>query len=240
MIRLISNERGDTPLVEAYRTLRSNLQYVCNQHKCKLICITAATSGEGTSEVAANTALALSKNNNKVLLVDGNLRNPTQHIAFNVQNKGLTNAVMMDEDLTIHRNVVPHLDVLTAGEVVEYPSDIVDSSKLPAIFEYVRDEYDVVIIDTPPVLSVTDAVVLAEKSDGVILVVKNEVAPSGSIKRYQLSEERIYGHDDEIPKDKVVVHSYENLQLSVYGEHNNSWRLAGNHDTTLRTTQESR
>ena len=72
--------------------------------------------------------------------------------------------------------VVPHLDVLTAGEVVEYPSDIVDSSKLPAIFEYVRDEYDVVIIDTPPVLSVTDAVVLAEKSDGVVLVVKNEVA----------------------------------------------------------------
>ena len=53
--------------------------------------------------------------------------------------------------------------------------------------------------------------------------VKNEVAPSGSLKRYQLSEERIYGHDDEIPKDKVVVHSYENLQLSVYGEHNNSW-----------------
>ena len=176
MIRLISNERGDTPLVEAYRTLRSNLQYVCNQYKCKLICITAATSGEGTSEVAANTALALSKNNNKVLLVDGNLRNPTQHIAFNVQNKGLTNAVVMDEDLTIHRNVVPHLDVLTAGEVVEYPSDIVDSSKLPAIFEYVRDEYDVIIIDTPPVLSVTDAVVLAEKSDGVVLVVKNEVA----------------------------------------------------------------
>ena len=148
MIRLISNERGDTPLVEAYRTLRSNLQYVCNQHKCKLICITAATSGEGTSKVAANTALALSKNNNKVLLVDGNLRNPAQHIAFNVQNKGLTNAVMMD----------------------------VDSSKLPTIFEYVRDEYDVVIIDTPSVLSVTDAVVLAEKSDGVVLVVKNEVA----------------------------------------------------------------
>ena len=104
MIRLISNERGDTPLVEAYRTLRSNLQYVCNQHKCKIICITAATSGEGTSEVAANTALALSKNNNKVLLVDGNLRNPVQHVAFNVQNKGLTNAVIMDEDLTIHRN----------------------------------------------------------------------------------------------------------------------------------------
>ena len=156
MIRLISNERGDTPLVEAYRTLRSNLQYVCNQQKSKIICITAATSGEGTSEVAANTAIALSKNNNKVLLVDGNLRNPVQHVAFNVQNKGLTNAVIMDEDLTI-------------------PSDVVDSSKLSTIWDYIRDEYDVVIIDTPPVLDVTDAIVLAEKSDGVMLVVKNEV-----------------------------------------------------------------
>lgn len=175
MIRLISNERGDTPLVEAYRTLRSNLQYVCNQHKSKIICITAATSGKGTSEVAANTAIALSKNNNKVLLVDGNLRNPVQHVAFNVQNKGLTNAVIMDEDLTIHRNIIPHLDVLTAGEIVEHPSEVVDSSKLSTIWEYIRDEYDVVIIDTPPVLDVTDAVVLAEKSDGVMLVVKNEV-----------------------------------------------------------------
>ena len=175
-IRLISNEYGDTPLVESYRTLRSNLQYRCNAENRKILCVTSATTGEGVSEVAANLAISLSKNNDKVLLIDGNLRNPVQHVVFDVKNQGLTNHIIMDEDLTIHRNVVPHLDVLTVGEVVEYPSDIVDSSKLPAIFEYVRDEYDVVIIDTPPVLSVTDAVVLAEKSDGVVLVVKNEVA----------------------------------------------------------------
>ena len=174
MIRLISNERGDTPLVEAYRTLRSNLQYVCNQHKCKIICITAATSGEGTSEVAANTALALSKNNNKVLLVDGNLRNPVQHVAFNVQNKGLTNAVIMDEDLTIHRHVMPHLDLITSGVAVESPSEVVDSHRLSTVFEYIRDEYDVIIVDTPSVLSVTDALVIAEKADGVLLVVKGD------------------------------------------------------------------
>ena len=174
MIRLISNERGDTPLVEAYRTLRSNLQYVCNQHKYKIICITAATSGEGTSEVAANTALALSKNNNKVLLVDGNLRNPVQHVAFNVQNKGLTNAVIMDEDLTIHRHVMPHLDLITSGIAVESPSEVVDSHRLSTVFEYIRDEYDVIIVDTPSVLSVTDALVIAEKADGVLLVVKGD------------------------------------------------------------------
>lgn len=176
MIRLISNERGDTALVEAYRTLRSNLQYVCNQKQCKLLCITASTTKEGASEVAANVAIALSKNNNKVLLIDGNLRNPVQHIAFNVQNRGLTNAVIMDEDLTIHRNVVPHLDIVTAGDIIESPSDVVDSSKLSTILGYVRDEYDVVIVDTPPVLAVTDAVVLAEKSDGVMIVVRNGVA----------------------------------------------------------------
>ena len=174
MIRLISNERGDTSLVEAYRTLRSNLQYVCNQHKSKIICITAATSGEGTSEVAANTAIALSKNNNKVLLVDGNLRNPVQHVAFNVQNKGLTNAVIMDEDLTIHRHVMPHLDLITSGIAVESPSEVVDSHRLSTVFEYIRDEYDVIIVDTPSVLSVTDALVIAEKADGVLLVVKGD------------------------------------------------------------------
>uniref|UniRef100_UPI0026EB89BC CpsD/CapB family tyrosine-protein kinase n=1 Tax=Veillonella infantium TaxID=1911679 RepID=UPI0026EB89BC len=135
---------------------------------------------EGLDEAARGTAgdsmRAVLRRFYKVLLVDGNLRNPVQHVAFNVQNKGLTNAVIMDEDLTIHRNIVPHLDVLTAGEIVESPSEVVDSSKLSTIWDYIRDEYDVVIIDTPPVLDVTDAIVLAEKSDGVMLVVKNEVA----------------------------------------------------------------
>ena len=175
-IRLISNEYGDTPLVESYRTLRSNLQYRCNAENRKILCVTSATTGEGVSEVAANLAISLSKNNDKVLLIDGNLRNPVQHVVFDVKNQGLTNHIIMDEDLTIHRNIVPHLDVLTAGEIVEHPSEVVDSSKLSTIWEYIRDEYDVVIIDTPPVLDVTDAIVLAEKSDGVMLVVKNEVA----------------------------------------------------------------
>lgn len=175
-IRLISNEYGDTPLVESYRTLRSNLQYRCNAENRKLLCVTSATTGEGVSEVAANLAISLSKNNDKVLLIDGNLRNPVQHVVFDVKNQGLTNHIIMDEDLTIHRNIVPHLDVLTAGEIVEHPSEVVDSSKLSTIWDYIRDEYDVVIIDTPPVLDVTDAIVLAEKSDGVMLVVKNEVA----------------------------------------------------------------
>ena len=175
-IRLISNEYGDTPLVESYRTLRSNLQYRCNAENRKMLCVTSATTGEGVSEVAANLAISLSKNNDKVLLIDGNLRNPVQHVVFDVKNQGLTNHIIMDEDLTIHRNIVPHLDVLTAGEIVEHPSEVVDSSKLSTIWDYIRDEYDVVIIDTPPVLDVTDAIVLAEKSDGVMLVVKNEVA----------------------------------------------------------------
>ena len=97
MIRLISNERGDTPLVEAYRTLRSIYNtYVININVRSFVSPLLLVE-KGTSEVAANTALALSKNNNKVLLVDGNLRNPVQHVAFNVQNKGLTNAVIMDE-----------------------------------------------------------------------------------------------------------------------------------------------
>ena len=167
-IRLISNECGDTPLVESYRTLRSNLQYRCNAENRKVLCVTSTTTGEGVSEVAAS----LSKNNDKVLLIDGNLREPVLHILFDVTNQGLTNHIIMDEDLTIHRHVMPHLDLITSGTTVESPSEAVDSHRLSTVFEYIRDEYDVIIVDTPSVLSVTDALVIAEKTDGVLFVVK--------------------------------------------------------------------
>ena len=166
-IRLISNEYGDTPLVESYRTLR-------NAENRKILCVTSATTGEGVSEVAANLAISLSKNNDKVLLIDGNLRNPVQHVVFDVKNQGLTNHIIMDEDLTIHRHVMPHLDLITSGVAVESPSEVVDSHRLSTVFEYIRDEYDVIIVDTPSVLSVTDALVIAEKADGVLLVVKGD------------------------------------------------------------------
>lgn len=170
---LISNEYGDTPLVESYRTLRSHLQFLCNRDNKKLICITCVAEKSGVSEVAANLALSLSKNNEKVLLIDCNLRNPIQHIAFDVHNRGLTNHIVMDEDLTFHRNVMPHLDLITSGTPTEYPSEVVDSYKLSSVFDYVKNEYDIILVDTPPLLSVTDALVVAEKSDGVILVVKD-------------------------------------------------------------------
>lgn len=124
--------------------------------------------------MAANLAISLSKNNDKVLLIDGNLRNPVQHVVFDVKNQGLTNHIIMDEDLTIHRHVMPHLDLITSGIAVESPSEVVDSHRLSTVFEYIRDEYDVIIVDTPSVLSVTDALVIAEKADGVLLVVKGD------------------------------------------------------------------
>ena len=100
------------------------------------------------------------------------MRNPVQHILFDVKNQGLTNHVVMDEDLTIHRNVMPHLDLISSGTAVESPSEVVDSHRLSTVFEYIRDEYDVIVVDTPSVLSVTDALVIAEKGDGVLFVVK--------------------------------------------------------------------
>ena len=109
-----------------------------------------------------------------MLLIDGNLRNPVQHVVFDVKNQGLTNHIIMDEDLTIHRHVMPHLDIITSGTKVESPSEVVDSQRLSTVFGYIRDEYDVIIVDTPSVLSVTDALVIAEKADGVLFVVKGD------------------------------------------------------------------
>ena len=126
-------------------------------------------------------AISLSKNNDKVLLIDCNLRNPVQHILFDVKNQGLTNHVVMDEDLTIHRNVMPHLDLISSGTAVASPSEVVDSHRLSTVFEYIRDEYDVIVVDTPSVLSVTDALVIAEKGDGVLFVVKGHYVQPNDI-----------------------------------------------------------
>ena len=142
--------------------------------KIENYCVLHLLQPEGVSEVAANLAISLSKNNDKVLLIDGNLRNPVQHVVFDVKNQGLTNHIIMDEDLTIHRHVMPHLDLITSGTKVESPSEVVDSQRLSTVFGYIRDEYDVIIVDTPSVLSVTDALVIAEKADGVLFVVKGD------------------------------------------------------------------
>lgn len=137
--------------------------------------------GEGKSTTAANLAIVYAQSDKKVLLIDGDLRKPTMHKTFNLSNRWgltslLTGKVTINE--VIRETQIDNLEVLAAGPIPPNPSEILSSKKMEDLLEELKGKYDMIIMDTPPVLAVTDAQILSTKCDGVVLVLT-----SGRVKR---------------------------------------------------------
>lgn len=163
---------------EAYNSLRTNLIFSLPEEKCKIIEITSSSQNEGKSITAVNLAIALAKNGESVLLIDCDLRLPTVAKKLRVRQKpGLTNLLFGQnsmEDVIVHHP--SGLDIITAGALPPNPSEVLGSSKMNAVLEKLKEQYDYVILDVPPVGVVTDAAVLAPKVSGILLVVRQGVA----------------------------------------------------------------
>ncbi|MTI72000.1 MAG: polysaccharide biosynthesis tyrosine autokinase [Firmicutes bacterium] len=171
--KIIVYENPKSPVSEAYRTLRTNIKFSNIDKKIKVIVITSPSSGEGKSTTAVNLATTMAQNGKKVLLIDSDLRKPTIHKHFKISNdKGLISCLLEDIDYEriIFSTVISGFDVLTSGRVPPNPSELMDSKKMRGFINSVKKEYDLVIIDTPPVGMVTDATVLSTVTDGVLLV----------------------------------------------------------------------
>lgn len=170
---LITMSNNKSIAAEAYRTLRTNIKFSSYDKEMKVITITSARPQEGKSTVASNIAISFSENENKVLLIDGDLRRPTIHKNFKLPNSlGIVNVILDQGRLNeiLHKDVVPGLDVITSGVIPPNPSELLGSNKNQKLIEKLRELYDVIIIDSPPLLAVTDAQVLSSISDGTILV----------------------------------------------------------------------
>ena len=161
--------------VEAYRKLRTNLQFLEPGKPHRVIVVTSATVGEGKSTTACNLALALADAGNRVVLIDVNLRRPQveQYLQIN-PTAGVVNVLAGRIPLrrAVGRWVEGGLDVLTAGPVPFNPSELLASRATAALLDEVRHHYDFVILDTPALLPVTDAATVAARADGVVLVVR--------------------------------------------------------------------
>ena len=162
-----------SPVSEAYRTIRTNLQFSGVDKEMKLIEITSAVPNEGKSTVIASLAVVMAQTGKHVLLMDCDFRNPTQHKLFGLHNKGLTNFMANGDDYSIFIQRVDSesLDILVSGPVAPNPSEMLMSNKMQTLLDQVRRDYDYVLIDTPPIILVTDAAVLSSKVDGVMLVI---------------------------------------------------------------------
>ena len=161
-------------IAEAYQMLQVNLKLLSSDKLLKTILITSSVGREGKSEVAANLAVAISQTGRRVLLVDADMRHPTQHTTWGLTNStGLTNLIVnrvaLDEVL---KEVMPNLWVLTSGDILSNPIPLLDSQHLAILVDEFGDHYDVVLFDTPPLIGIADAALLGKMVDGILLVVR--------------------------------------------------------------------
>jgi protein-tyrosine kinase len=162
-------------VTEAYRVLRTNLQFAGVDKPLKKIMVTSSIPREGKSTVIANLAISVASAGYKILLVDADLRRPKQHKNFMLENHlGLSNllAENLPLDNVIQKTKVEKLDVITSGPVPPNPAEILGSARMKDFIDEVSSFYDIVLFDTPPVNSVADASILSVRMDGVILVIE--------------------------------------------------------------------
>lgn len=169
---LIALHDPRSPAAEAYRTLRTNIQFSSIDKPLHTLLVTGAAPDEGKSTTLANLAIIMAQAEQRVILVDCDLRRPSLHTLFDLPNDtGLTSLILaQDEALPLQATGVPGLSLLASGPLPPRPADILGSRRMEAAIARLRAEADIVLFDTPPVTAVTDAAVLATRVDGVLLV----------------------------------------------------------------------
>lgn len=184
---LVTLREPSSPAAEAYRTLRTNIQFASLDKPLRTLLATSTAADEGKSTTLANLAVTMAQSEQRVILVDCDLRRPTVHSIFGLPNEqGLTTLMLQaDATLPLHQTDTPGLLILTSGPTPPRPADILGSKRMAAIIGQLRNQADIVLFDTPPINAVTDAAVLATAVDGVLLVFR-----AGNTKRDRAREAR--------------------------------------------------
>lgn len=198
---------------EAYRSLRSNIEYSSFDDEYRVIVVTSSVPGEGKSTTSGNLAIALAQSGNSVLLVDCDMRKPSIHKKFKISNAAGTAELLLRKKLfeEVANKYNENLTIITAGKIPPNPSEMLASRAMTAFIEEMKKEFKYIILDTPPLQAVTDAQVLSTKADGVLLVVK-----AGSTKK-----EMVLNSVDLIKKVQgkvigTVLNGVENKKNNYY------------------------
>lgn len=209
-----------SPVVEAFRTLRTNINFASADRPYKVILVTSPTPSDGKSTVVANLGMVMAQAGNKVLIVDADLRKPTQHRIFEVINsKGLVNLIVQGEELSevVHAGPIDGLHLITSGPIPPNPSELLVSDRMANLMSELRERYDIVLIDSPPVIAVTDSTLLASKVDGSILVIKSGITRidliNNALDQLKKANERFLG----VVLNQVRVESRDYSYYYYYG-----------------------
>ncbi|RYL92716.1 polysaccharide biosynthesis tyrosine autokinase [Sporolactobacillus sp. THM7-4] len=184
--QLITYFQKNSSFSEEYRTLRTNISLSKSGGRMRSLLVTSAESGSGKSMTAANLAVVMAQQGKKVLLMDANIRKPGLHQIFKTENQqGLTTLLTGQGDFleVLQNTAIDNLMLMTSGPVSPNPADVISSSEMESVIDQAEEHFDQVIIDSPPLLAVTDAQLLADLCDGLLLVVKSGSTPIDKVRK---------------------------------------------------------
>ena len=179
-VRPLPDEGSDSPHAEAYRVLRMNMELSKKLGGGNTMCLTSGGAGEGKSLTLFNLAFICSQAGKKVLVIDSDMRRPTQHKMFKVSNRTGLADVLLDKltiDQVIMPNVVSTVDFMPSGKLPSAAHGALNAQRLRAIIDHVKGRYDYVFFDSPPIMGVSDAAILCSEVDGVLMVIQHRTYP---------------------------------------------------------------
>src|SRR6056297_1471136 len=156
---LITTRHPKSPVAESFRSIRTNLNFISPDDPLESMLITSSGSGEGKSLISSNVAVSLAQNGKKIIIIDADMRKPMQHRFFAAPNlKGLSNILTGEIEFRdgLIETDIEGLELITAGSIPPNPSELLDSHKMEEVLTAAKERADMVIVDTPPVLAVTD------------------------------------------------------------------------------------
>lgn len=211
---------------EAYRSLRTNIQYSSFDKKYQTLVVTSANPGEGKSTVSGNLALVLAQGESKVLLVDCDMRRPSMHKNFRVTNTyGISDLLIGKQKLeTVINNVNSNLSIITAGNIPPNPAEMLASKAMTAFLEDMKNKYDYIVLDTPPLQAVTDAQILSTKADGTLVVVRAGVTKKEAVHNAASMLKKVNGH-----VIGTVLNAAENKKDKYYYYYGDDTSRVGRH-----------
>ena len=188
----------ESPFVvkEAYSSIRTNLMFTQKGESCPIFVVTSPTANNGKTINSINLAISFTQMGKRTLLIDADMRNPTVHRMFSVPVKNGLSEILagLTDNITVSKTEIENLSILTSGKIPPNPAELLASPRMDKLLSFVKEHYDCVFIDTPPVNLVTDATVFAQKSTGYILIVKANVSDNSDVKTALSNIESIDGN----------------------------------------------
>lgn len=229
------NDNSPFAIKEAYNSIRTKLIFTGKGEKCPVFAVTSSLAADGKSTASVSLAVSIAMAEQRVLLIDADMRKPSVHRYFNTEcRNGLSEILAgLSSEIKLRSTDIEELSILTAGQIPPNPAELLGSKQMDVLLDYVRQYFDYVIIDTPPVNIVTDATIIADKITGYIMVIqsgKNHLQDvSTAVRSIEEMKGNIVGMILNDPENKTAAHYsyrynkyYRYNRYKYYGDSNDS------------------